>query len=134
MVLAEGWKDFTLANDIKANDFLIFRYDGKMHFNVQIFNPSGLERTPKPRKIEQHEETAATSSSTNGKRKRGRPRKYEQTGSVDSAGNIHIYFTYICIINSNVYEHAYTNLLIVYWEFINCSLFLVRTLEDIGFL
>lgn len=98
MVLAEGWKDFTLANGIKVNDFLIFRYDGKMHFNVQIFNPSGLERTPKPRKIEQREETAATSSSTNGKKKRERPRKYEQTGSVDYAGNIYIYLTYICII------------------------------------
>ncbi|KAJ3678138.1 hypothetical protein LUZ60_001941 [Juncus effusus] len=42
-VLRVGWKEFILANDIKENDILIFKYNGNSSFEVQIFQ-NGCER------------------------------------------------------------------------------------------
>lgn len=40
-----GYKDFVIANNIEANDLLVFKYCGNSSFQVQIFDPSGCERT-----------------------------------------------------------------------------------------
>ncbi|KAJ3702441.1 hypothetical protein LUZ61_006146 [Rhynchospora tenuis] len=41
-----GWKDFVIANSVKANDLLVFMYNTKSSFEVQIFDPSGTDYVP----------------------------------------------------------------------------------------
>ncbi|XP_078164804.1 B3 domain-containing protein Os03g0622100-like [Carex rostrata] len=40
-----GWKNFVIANDIEADDLLVFKYIGNFSFQVQIFDPTGCQRT-----------------------------------------------------------------------------------------
>ncbi|KAJ7946007.1 B3 domain-containing protein [Quillaja saponaria] len=48
MFMEDGWKQFCVDNELGDNEFLIFRYDGDMCFNVQVFNKNGLERLSLP--------------------------------------------------------------------------------------
>ncbi|GLT86318.1 hypothetical protein SLE2022_044630 [Rubroshorea leprosula] len=63
LFLMDGWEKFLEDNSLRGNEFLVFTYDGNMHFDVQIFDKSGLERL------------SAISLS---KRPRGRPRVFPQ--------------------------------------------------------
>ncbi|XP_059650012.1 B3 domain-containing protein Os01g0723500-like [Cornus florida] len=60
MYLQDGWKEFLRDNSLGDNEFLVFRYDGNLCFNVKIFDKSGCKRADVP---------------VAGKRRRGRPRK-----------------------------------------------------------
>ncbi|OVA05167.1 B3 DNA binding domain [Macleaya cordata] len=42
--LQDGWQDFVRDHSLCYYEFLVFRYDGNMCFNVQIFDKSGCER------------------------------------------------------------------------------------------
>ncbi|XP_010266787.1 PREDICTED: B3 domain-containing protein Os01g0723500-like isoform X3 [Nelumbo nucifera] len=42
--LGEGWQDFLVDHSILDNEFLLFRYDGNLIFNVKIFGKNGCER------------------------------------------------------------------------------------------
>ncbi|KAI3946035.1 hypothetical protein MKX01_024791, partial [Papaver californicum] len=42
--LQDGWQDFVSYYSLWDNEFLVFRYDGNMHFNVAILDNSGCER------------------------------------------------------------------------------------------
>ncbi|RZC45285.1 hypothetical protein C5167_038230 [Papaver somniferum] len=42
--LQDGWQDFVRYYSLWNNEFLVFRYDGNMHFNVVILHKSGCER------------------------------------------------------------------------------------------
>eukprot|EP00262_Sarcandra_glabra_P020546 TRINITY_DN8232_c0_g1_i2.p1 TRINITY_DN8232_c0_g1~~TRINITY_DN8232_c0_g1_i2.p1 ORF type:complete len:170 (+),score=20.70 TRINITY_DN8232_c0_g1_i2:92-601(+) len=44
MYLQDGWQDFVEDHSLRGNEFLVFRYDGNMHFSVQIFDESACER------------------------------------------------------------------------------------------
>ncbi|KAJ1687364.1 hypothetical protein LUZ63_018754 [Rhynchospora breviuscula] len=59
LTFQSGWKDFVIANSIKANDLLVFKYNRESSFAVQIFDPSGCERSSsffvKEEKIDMHE-------------------------------------------------------------------------------
>ncbi|CAK9150826.1 unnamed protein product [Ilex paraguariensis] len=77
MFLQDGWQEFLRENFLGNNEFLLFRYNGNMCFDVKIFNKNGCERT----------DVSSTplcqgSVFPDGKRKRGRPRKYP-VGNLD---------------------------------------------------
>ncbi|CAL5329173.1 unnamed protein product [Camellia sinensis] len=42
--LQDGWSDFVRNHKVVKDEFLIFRYDGNLHFSVQIYDVNGLER------------------------------------------------------------------------------------------
>ncbi|MCL7033074.1 hypothetical protein MKW94_010526 [Papaver nudicaule] len=42
--MQDGWQDFVRYYSLWDNEFLIFRYDGNMNFNVVILHKSGCER------------------------------------------------------------------------------------------
>ncbi|XP_057965093.1 B3 domain-containing protein Os01g0723500-like isoform X2 [Malania oleifera] len=69
--LHDGWPQFIKDHSLGDYELLIFRYEGNMSFNVQIFDKSGWERVSVCT-----DRNHVESSSSNGKRKRGRPRKY----------------------------------------------------------
>ncbi|WJZ83792.1 hypothetical protein VitviT2T_003442 [Vitis vinifera] len=70
MYLQDGWQQFLKDNSLGDREFLLFRYDGNMCFNVQIFEKNGCERGGMS-VTGKHKEFAVAE----GKRKRGRPRK-----------------------------------------------------------
>ncbi|KAL6347956.1 hypothetical protein AAG906_037685 [Vitis piasezkii] len=70
MYLQDGWQQFLKDNSLGDREFLLFRYDGNMCFNVQIFEKNGCERVGMS-VTGKHQEFAVAE----GKRKRGRPRK-----------------------------------------------------------
>uniref|UniRef100_A0A5B7CC39 TF-B3 domain-containing protein n=1 Tax=Davidia involucrata TaxID=16924 RepID=A0A5B7CC39_DAVIN len=77
MFLRDGWPEFLRDHSLGDSEFLLFRYDGNMCFNVQIFDKSGLERINEP-VTGAHQEAASSS----GKKRRDRPRK-------DHVGSLH---------------------------------------------
>ncbi|KAK6912449.1 B3 DNA binding domain [Dillenia turbinata] len=40
----DGWTDFVKDHDLHVGDFLVFRYEGDMAFNVLVFDPSACEK------------------------------------------------------------------------------------------
>lgn len=70
MYLQDGWQQFLKDNSLGDREFLLFRYDGNMCFNVQIFEKNGCERVGMS-VTGKHQEFAVAE----GKRRRGRPRK-----------------------------------------------------------
>ncbi|XP_077218855.1 B3 domain-containing protein Os01g0723500-like [Tasmannia lanceolata] len=42
--LQDGWQEFAKAHSLRVSDFLVFRYDGNMHFSVLIFDKTACER------------------------------------------------------------------------------------------
>ncbi|KAI3830373.1 hypothetical protein MKX03_033485, partial [Papaver bracteatum] len=42
--LQDGWQDFVRYYSLGNNEFLMFRYEGNLHFNVVILHKSGCER------------------------------------------------------------------------------------------
>ncbi|XP_077218482.1 B3 domain-containing protein Os01g0723500-like isoform X2 [Tasmannia lanceolata] len=42
--LQDGWQEFSKAHFLRVSDFLVFRYDGNMHFTVLIFDKTACER------------------------------------------------------------------------------------------
>ncbi|XP_068664951.1 B3 domain-containing protein Os01g0723500-like isoform X1 [Aristolochia californica] len=42
--LKDGWQDFVEDHFIQEHDFLVFRYDGRNHFYVQIFDKTACEK------------------------------------------------------------------------------------------
>lgn len=66
MYLEDGWSQFIKDNKLGDDEFLVFRYDGDMHFHVKIFDKSGVKRSSAPKSEEKRSE----------KRARGRPRKH----------------------------------------------------------
>lgn len=40
----KGWQEFVKDNSLEAGEFLVFRYDGNLGFDVQIFGKSGCEK------------------------------------------------------------------------------------------
>ncbi|XP_077224666.1 B3 domain-containing protein Os11g0197600-like [Tasmannia lanceolata] len=43
LYLQNGWKDFVRDHSLQVGYFLVFRYDGNLHFSVRIYDPSGCE-------------------------------------------------------------------------------------------
>ena len=68
--LQDGWQQFLQDNSLGDREFLLFRYDGNMCFNVQIFEKSGCERLDMS--VNEKDKESAVPEV---KRKRGRPRK-----------------------------------------------------------
>ncbi|XVF67653.1 hypothetical protein PTKIN_Ptkin10aG0138700 [Pterospermum kingtungense] len=48
ITLRHGWKQFYQDHSLGDNEFLLFRHNGNMCFDVQIFDKSGLERKNVP--------------------------------------------------------------------------------------
>lgn len=71
--LQDGWKKFLRDHSLGDNEFLLFRYDGNMCFNAQIFDKNGCERYDEFI-MDNHKHQDANVPEV--KRKRGRPRKY----------------------------------------------------------
>ncbi|KAF3785906.1 B3 domain-containing protein [Nymphaea thermarum] len=46
IIFEEGWNKFVEENGLDTNDFLVFRYDGELHFTVTIFDKSCVEKSP----------------------------------------------------------------------------------------
>ncbi|XP_031500896.1 B3 domain-containing protein Os01g0723500-like [Nymphaea colorata] len=46
IIFEEGWMKFVEENGLDTSDFLVFRYDGELHFTVTIFNRSCVEKSP----------------------------------------------------------------------------------------
>lgn len=67
--LSIGWSSFIKGHDLKEHDFLVFEYDGDMHFSVLLFDTTACE------KEEQIKAKADVSGVSEVKRKRGRPAK-----------------------------------------------------------
>nr|CAD1822208.1 unnamed protein product [Ananas comosus var. bracteatus] len=67
--LSIGWSSFIKGHDLKEHDFLVFEYDGDMHFSVLLFDTTACE------KEEQIKAKADVSEMSEVKRKRGRPAK-----------------------------------------------------------
>ncbi|XP_059659145.1 B3 domain-containing protein REM10-like [Cornus florida] len=42
--LEDGWTDFAQTHELSVGDFLVFRHEGDMVFDVTVFKPSGCER------------------------------------------------------------------------------------------
>lgn len=72
----DGWQKFLRDNSLGDCEFLLFNYDGKMHFTIQIFDKSGCERDDFPDTEQQNFNLAEST-----KRTGGRPTKYTVTGS-----------------------------------------------------
>ncbi|KAK2978382.1 hypothetical protein RJ640_016484 [Escallonia rubra] len=72
LFITDGWQEFIRDNSLVNYELVLFTYDGKKHFSVQIFDPSGLEKASAPLIASMYQEAASSSKI---KRKRGRPRK-----------------------------------------------------------
>lgn len=44
MYLSEGWQNFVRDNTLRGLELLLFRYEGRMCFNVSVFDTSACER------------------------------------------------------------------------------------------
>ncbi|XP_065618441.1 B3 domain-containing protein Os01g0723500 isoform X2 [Quercus suber] len=44
LFLHQGWPEFVMDHFIESGDFLVFRYDGELHFTVQVFDKSSCEK------------------------------------------------------------------------------------------
>ena len=44
LFLHHGWPAFVRDHFIESGDFLVFRYDGELHFTVQVFDKSSCEK------------------------------------------------------------------------------------------
>ncbi|XP_040363968.1 B3 domain-containing protein Os01g0723500-like isoform X2 [Rosa chinensis] len=69
--LKEGWQEFLRDNSLGDSEFLMFGYDGNMHFSIDIFEKNCCKRTKAPA-LRRHQQSTFTN---NTKRPRGRPRK-----------------------------------------------------------
>ncbi|KAM5549094.1 B3 domain-containing protein Os01g0723500-like [Rosa sericea] len=69
--LKEGWQEFLRDNSLGDSEFLVFGYDGNMHFSIDIFEKNCCKRTKAPA-LRRHQQSTFTN---NTKRPRGRPRK-----------------------------------------------------------
>lgn len=68
--LKDGWQQFFRDHSLGDNEWLLFRYNGDLCFNVHIFGKNGCERVDASSTKANHE-----TASSSGKRPRGRPRK-----------------------------------------------------------
>lgn len=67
----DGWQEFLKDNSVDDGDFLVFEYEGNMHFRVHIFDKSCCERDSFP-----NNETKKKSTFVEHKKRRpGTPRK-----------------------------------------------------------
>ncbi|XP_050365313.1 B3 domain-containing protein Os01g0723500-like [Argentina anserina] len=64
----DGWQDFLNDNSVDEGDFLVFTYEGNMHFSIAWFDSSCCERDKFP--------NGTSEKSTIAKRPYGRQRKY----------------------------------------------------------
>ncbi|RWW89793.1 hypothetical protein BHE74_00001155 [Ensete ventricosum] len=85
--LTAGWPKFVEDHSLREYEFLVFQYDGDMHFTVLVFDTSACEREDvfavRPRRQPRQCE---------GKRKRGRPPKHSPEVG--------------CIVKSEAIEHG----------------------------
>lgn len=44
MFLSTGWAKFVEDHSLKEREFLVFRYNGNMHFTIQVFDTTACER------------------------------------------------------------------------------------------
>ncbi|OMO74911.1 hypothetical protein COLO4_26426 [Corchorus olitorius] len=44
LLFDEGWADFVRDHSLECGDFLVFRYDGNLVFDVKVFDPSTCEK------------------------------------------------------------------------------------------
>lgn len=44
LLFANGWKKFVSDHSIELGDFLVFRYDGGLHFSVLVFDATACEK------------------------------------------------------------------------------------------
>ncbi|CAH8274687.1 unnamed protein product [Arabidopsis lyrata] len=59
--LTKGWKEFVKAHDLRVSDFVVFRHEGEMLFNVTALGPSCCEiQYAQPRRHEEDEESNET--------------------------------------------------------------------------
>lgn len=70
--LKDRWQEFLNDNSVNEGDFLVFTYEGKMRFTIQVFDMSCCERVNFPTYEIRKESTVAKST----KRPIGKPRKY----------------------------------------------------------
>ncbi|PSS01042.1 B3 domain-containing protein [Actinidia chinensis var. chinensis] len=50
----DGWTDFAKRHGLQKGDFLVFRHEGDMVFDVMVFDPSACEREYPPRNLERN--------------------------------------------------------------------------------
>lgn len=50
LVFQQGWDAFSLDHDLKAGDFLVFKYKKRSHFVVKIYNKSQCEKLDFPKR------------------------------------------------------------------------------------
>lgn len=67
----DGWQEFLKDNPADDGDFVVFEYEGNMHFRVQIFDNSCCEKVSFP-KNETHKKSTFAERK---KRRPGTPRK-----------------------------------------------------------
>lgn len=59
--LTEGWKEFVEAHDLRIGDFVVFRHEGDMLFNVTALGPSCCKiHYAQPHSHEEDEESNKT--------------------------------------------------------------------------
>ncbi|XP_062019038.1 B3 domain-containing protein Os01g0723500-like [Rosa rugosa] len=68
----DGWRDFLNDNSVKEGDFLVFTYEGDMHFSIRDYENNCCKRGDFPTNNEPHEESAPAKST---KRNPGCPKK-----------------------------------------------------------
>ncbi|XP_024164885.1 B3 domain-containing protein Os01g0723500 isoform X1 [Rosa chinensis] len=66
----DGWQEFLNNNSVDEGDFLVFTYEGKMHFSIAVFDRSCCGRVDFPNETFKESIVAMTT-----KRPCGRPRK-----------------------------------------------------------
>ncbi|CAK9150827.1 unnamed protein product [Ilex paraguariensis] len=71
LFLQDGWPEFLRDHSLGNHELILLTYEGNMHFSIQIFDGSGLERIDESITCK-HQETTASSSN---QQKRGRPSK-----------------------------------------------------------
>jgi len=42
--LSSGWSKFVVDHFLKESEFLVFQYEGNMHFRIQVFDTTASER------------------------------------------------------------------------------------------
>lgn len=56
VVITCGWKDFVTFHALMDADFLIFKYDGHSHFDVELYAKNGLKKARAPDHVKEKQE------------------------------------------------------------------------------
>ncbi|XP_027182274.1 putative B3 domain-containing protein REM15 [Coffea eugenioides] len=97
--LEEGWRKFAVENNLEVGDFVVFKHEGNMVFDVRVFDPSHCEREypwihdvtsdePKEEDIPSSKKFKSAGEAIGLRRNKARTRLTAKSGiSIDSEGN-----------------------------------------------